>query len=130
MGPDVGYTMIDNGVIRGLTKSLRGWFFCLAFVSIGLATNFRELAGYFKGGKPLILYTIEAAIGCGLPRIIVSSEDAEIGRIAEAAGAEFRVMVLAIVSNKNILGCDFDAPLPFKGFRGIRQHGGQHHLHL
>ena len=25
-------------------------------MSIGLATNFRELAKYFKGGKPLILY--------------------------------------------------------------------------
>ncbi|MFH1923272.1 MAG: putative sulfate exporter family transporter [Planctomycetota bacterium] len=56
MGPDVGYTMIDNGVIGGLTSSLRGWFFCLAFASIGLATNFRELKEHFKGGKPLILY--------------------------------------------------------------------------
>jgi len=56
MGPDVGYTLIDNGVIGGLTKSIRGWFFCLAFVSIGLATNFRELKHHFKGGKPLILY--------------------------------------------------------------------------
>jgi uncharacterized integral membrane protein (TIGR00698 family) len=56
MGPDVGNTMIDNGVIAGLTKSLRGWFFCLAFTSIGLATNFRELKEHFKGGKPLILY--------------------------------------------------------------------------
>ena len=56
MGPDVGNTMIDNGVIKGLTKNLRGWFFCLAFVSIGLGTNFRELKEHFKGGKPLILY--------------------------------------------------------------------------
>ena len=56
MGADAGAVMIDEGVIRGLTKTLRGWFFCLAFVSIGLATNFRELAKYFKGGKPLILY--------------------------------------------------------------------------
>lgn len=40
----------------GATKSLRGWFFCLAFVSIGLETNFRELGQYFRGGKPLILY--------------------------------------------------------------------------
>ncbi|MFH1265304.1 MAG: putative sulfate exporter family transporter, partial [Planctomycetota bacterium] len=56
MGPDVGYTMIDNGVIGGLTSSLRGWFFCLAFASIGLATNFRELKEHFRGGKPLILY--------------------------------------------------------------------------
>ena len=56
MGSDVGYTMIDNGIIRGLTKNLRGWFFCLAFVSIGLATDFRELRQHFTGGKPLILY--------------------------------------------------------------------------
>jgi uncharacterized integral membrane protein (TIGR00698 family) len=38
------------------TKTFREWFFCLAFVSIGLETNFRELAGYLKGGKPLVLY--------------------------------------------------------------------------
>ncbi len=56
MGADVGYTLIDQGVIGGGTRLLRGWFFCLAFVSIGLATNFRELAEHFKGGKPLILY--------------------------------------------------------------------------
>ncbi|MCT4534365.1 putative sulfate exporter family transporter [Halodesulfovibrio sp.] len=56
MGADVGYAMVDHGVIRGFSKAFRGWFFCLAFVSIGLATNFRELGHYFKGGKPLILY--------------------------------------------------------------------------
>jgi uncharacterized membrane protein YadS len=56
IGNEVGHTLIDNGVIRGFTKIFRGWFFCLAFVSIGLATNFRELGKYLKGGKPLILY--------------------------------------------------------------------------
>jgi uncharacterized membrane protein YadS len=56
LGPDAGYTMIDNGVLRGFTRICRGWFFCLSFAAIGLATNFRELAHYFKGGKPLILY--------------------------------------------------------------------------
>ena len=56
MGNAVGYAMIDHGVIRGFSSIFRGWFFCLAFVSIGLATNFRELGEYFKGGKPLILY--------------------------------------------------------------------------
>lgn len=38
------------------SKTLRNWFFCLAFVSIGLETNFRELRRFFVGGKPLILY--------------------------------------------------------------------------
>ena len=56
MGSDVGYAMIDNGVIKGLTKNMRGWLFCLAFMSIGLATDFRELKQHFTGGKPLILY--------------------------------------------------------------------------
>ena len=52
----MAYVVIDQGAIRGLSKILRGWFFCLAFTSIGLATNFRELKEYFKGGKPFILY--------------------------------------------------------------------------
>ncbi|RJX21353.1 MAG: putative sulfate exporter family transporter [Desulforudis sp.] len=56
MGPDVGKVLIDEGVIKGWTSSLQGWFFALAFASIGLATNFRELAKYFKGGKVVILY--------------------------------------------------------------------------
>jgi uncharacterized membrane protein YadS len=51
-----GYALVDHGVIRGMSKIFRGWFFCLAFVSIGLATNFRELKHHFSGGKPLILY--------------------------------------------------------------------------
>ncbi len=45
-----------SATIKGSTKTLRGWFFCLAFVSIGLATNVRELMPYFRGGKPLVLY--------------------------------------------------------------------------
>jgi uncharacterized membrane protein YadS len=56
LGKDVGYVLIDQGAISGMSKIFRGWFFCLAFASIGLATNFRELREYFKGGKPLILY--------------------------------------------------------------------------
>jgi hypothetical protein len=56
LGSDAGFAMVDHGVIRGFSKIFRGWFFCLSFAAIGLATNFRELAGYFKGGKPLILY--------------------------------------------------------------------------
>lgn len=39
-----------------IEKELRGWLFCLAFVSIGLDTNFRHLAAYFARGKPMILY--------------------------------------------------------------------------
>jgi len=56
MGEDAGNAVLDYGVTRGLTRLVRGWAFCLAFASIGLATNFRELGHYFKGGKPVILY--------------------------------------------------------------------------
>ena len=42
--------------ITGATKTLRGWCFCLAFVSIGLESDFRTLGKYLKGGKPLVLY--------------------------------------------------------------------------
>lgn len=37
-------------------ETLRSWFFALAFVSIGLESNFRELGKYLRGGKPLALY--------------------------------------------------------------------------
>jgi uncharacterized membrane protein YadS len=47
---------IDQGLIGGYSKNLRGWLFCLAFVSIGLSVNFKELKHQFSGGKPLILY--------------------------------------------------------------------------
>ena len=52
----LGFTMVDKGVIKGMSDLFRGWFFTLSFVSIGLATNFKELREHFSGGKPLILY--------------------------------------------------------------------------
>lgn len=52
----VGGPQIVDAVIGGSSKMFRGWFFCLAFVSIGLDTNFRMLLPYFKGGKPVMLY--------------------------------------------------------------------------
>jgi uncharacterized membrane protein YadS len=52
----LGSTMVDQGTIKGMSDLFRGWFFCLAFVSIGLATNFRALKEHFTGGKPVVLY--------------------------------------------------------------------------
>lgn len=66
------YSTLPNGpqiidaVIKGSSKTLRGWFFCLAFVSIGLETNFRQLAQYFKGGKPFVLYVVGQSFNLGL----------------------------------------------------------------
>lgn len=51
-----GGDLIVPAMVKESSKVFRGWFFCLAFVSIGLETNFRELAKFLKGGKPLILY--------------------------------------------------------------------------
>ena len=52
-----GPELID-AMTKGTTIPLRSWLFCLAFVSIGLETNFRELAPYLKGGKALTLYVV------------------------------------------------------------------------
>lgn len=52
----LGASMVDQGVIKGMGDLFRGWFFSLSFVSIGLATNFRELKEHLVGGKPFILY--------------------------------------------------------------------------
>jgi len=54
--PAVATSFLEDGVIQSYSKNLRGWFFCLAFVSIGLSSNFRALKSHFKSGKPLILY--------------------------------------------------------------------------
>lgn len=55
IGQEFSKVLVDNGTNK-VTVPLRGWFFGLAFISIGLTTNFRELGKYFKGGKPIILY--------------------------------------------------------------------------
>lgn len=44
--------------INGVLDQYKNWAFVLAFTSIGLDTNFRELKEQFQGGKPLILYVV------------------------------------------------------------------------
>lgn len=51
-----GGPAVVKATLEGSTMTLRNWLFCLAFVSIGLDTNFRQLAPYLRGGKPLVLY--------------------------------------------------------------------------
>jgi len=46
-----------SGILK-FSKVFRKEFFALAFVSIGLNSNFRELGKYFKKGKPLNLYWV------------------------------------------------------------------------
>ncbi|MDF1592940.1 MAG: putative sulfate exporter family transporter [Desulfobacterales bacterium] len=52
---DWGNAMVSEGVLS-LANRYRGWFFGLAFVSIGLSINFQELKEPLRGGKPVILY--------------------------------------------------------------------------
>jgi uncharacterized membrane protein YadS len=47
--------------IDGITKNIRGWLFCLAFVCIGLETNFRTLLPALSGGKTVVLYVVGQA---------------------------------------------------------------------
>lgn len=58
--------LTTDAVIRGWSKNLRGWFFCLAFVSIGLESNFRALVSHLKGGKPLMLYVCGQSLNLAL----------------------------------------------------------------
>jgi len=56
--PTLGSEFIEDVVIKGSTKTIRGWLFCLAFVSIGLESNFRDLGSQLVGGKPILLYIV------------------------------------------------------------------------
>ncbi|MDA3734123.1 putative sulfate exporter family transporter [Niameybacter massiliensis] len=50
-------TETTKAVIKSLS-GFKGWCFCLAFMSIGLETNFKEMASQMQGGKPLTLYVV------------------------------------------------------------------------
>ena len=39
-----------------LTSDLRGWLFCITFVSIGLESRARDLSQHATGGRPIQLY--------------------------------------------------------------------------
>ena len=49
---------VEASYIKPITRVLRGWFFCLAFVAIGLESNFRDLVSRMEGGKPMVLYVV------------------------------------------------------------------------
>ena len=55
---------------KDFSSLIRAWLFCLAFVSIGLSTNFRELYPYLKSGKPLVLYLCGQAFNLVLTLIM------------------------------------------------------------
>ena len=54
--PTVGKETVS--AINIVLDQYKNWAFVLAFTSIGLDTNFRELKEQFQGGKPLTLYVV------------------------------------------------------------------------
>ncbi len=75
IGTSIIFSTIYSGGIEGSAlvettigtgEVLRGWFFCLAFVSIGLETNFRELSQYLKDGKAITLYVCGQTLNLAL----------------------------------------------------------------
>ncbi|MCF6290623.1 MAG: YeiH family protein [Desulfobacterales bacterium] len=66
----LGRAMIDKGAVKGMSDLFRKWFFTMSFVSIGLATNFRELKHHFKGGKPLTLYVFGQSLNLVLTLVM------------------------------------------------------------
>jgi len=58
-------TALSKAIVD-VTKEIRTWLFCFAFVCIGLETHFRTLAPYFVGGKPLVLYVCGQSLNLAL----------------------------------------------------------------
>ena len=54
--PRVGTESVAG--INSVLDQYKNWAFVLAFTSIGLDTNFREIKEQFRGGKPLTLYVV------------------------------------------------------------------------
>jgi len=71
LGDTLANAVVSEGLVRGLSTPLRSWCFALAFASIGLSTNFRELAPYFKGGKPVTLYLTGQAFNMTISILLV-----------------------------------------------------------
>jgi uncharacterized membrane protein YadS len=65
-GEAIVETAVDN-----ITKYLRNWLFCLAFVCIGLETHFRTLLPALSGGKTLVLYVAGQSFNILLTGIMV-----------------------------------------------------------
>lgn len=57
--------------INKILDQYKNWAFVLAFTSIGLDTNFKEIAKQMKGGKPLVLYVVGQLFNIVLTFIVV-----------------------------------------------------------
>ncbi len=67
--PLLGADAVDRAI--DVTSDFRSWFFCLAFLSIGLESNFRQLGKQMGSGKPLILYLVGQTFNVLLTLLVV-----------------------------------------------------------
>jgi uncharacterized integral membrane protein (TIGR00698 family) len=65
-GGQVGLERVEQDILGAITETSRDWLFCLAFVAIGLESNFRQLASQMAGGKPIILYIVGQSFNLAL----------------------------------------------------------------
>lgn len=63
-GP-AGEALAEDSV-NSVTKHLRNWLFCLAFVCIGLETHVKSLLPALSGGKAVVLYIVGQTINLTL----------------------------------------------------------------
>jgi uncharacterized integral membrane protein (TIGR00698 family) len=67
--PLMGGDRVDDAL--DITSDFRSWLFCLAFLSIGLESNFRGLAHQMARGKPLVLYLVGQTFNILLTLLVV-----------------------------------------------------------
>jgi uncharacterized integral membrane protein (TIGR00698 family) len=64
------FTRVESTYINPITRVLRGWFFCMAFMAIGLESNFKDLTARMEKGKPLILYVVGQSFNLALTLLV------------------------------------------------------------
>ncbi len=67
--PLLGGAAVDSAI--DITSDYRSWFFCLAFLSIGLESDFRQLGRQMGGGNPLVLYLVGQTFNVLLTLLVV-----------------------------------------------------------
>ncbi len=67
--PLIGDAAVDEAT--DVTSDFRTWFFALAFLSIGIESDFRELGRQLAGGRPLALYLIGQSFNIVLTLLVV-----------------------------------------------------------
>ena len=66
--PLLGSEQVDESL--GISKNFRAWFFCLAFLCIGMDSNFRVLRQQMGGGRPLLLYCLGQSLNLVLTLLV------------------------------------------------------------